>query len=179
MKLESTGALVDVEDEIGQLRRYLWRARGRHSRRAGTFLLIVSVAFFVLAYVTRYIVFEVTSIASLLLGAVMIFTSLEPYMKTRAANEAIYSSLRILEDFLNRLNARGKAVYIPPAPEHNQGMVFVFTPGYSDLPNLKKLMDENEVIYPEGVLFPSPGNSLVELYERWTLHTCRNGSPGP
>jgi len=165
MNLESAEAPLDIDDEIAELRRYLWRARGRQSRRAGTFLLILSAAFFVLAYATRYIVFEATSIASFLLGTILVFTSLEPYMKTRTANEAIYSSLRILEDFLNRLDARGKAVYIPPEPEQNQGRVFIFAPGHSKLPNLKKLTDENEMIYEEGVLVPSLGNSLIKLYE--------------
>lgn len=165
MTLESTEALLAAEDELTDLRRYLWWARGRHSRDAGTFLLIISVAFFILAYFTRYIVFEVTSIVSLLLGVVMIFTSLEPYMKTRAATEAIYSLLEIVEEFLDTLNATGKAVFIPPTPDQTRGMVFIFTAGHSNLPDLKKLIDGKELICEEGVLLPSPGSSLLRLYE--------------
>jgi hypothetical protein len=44
--------------EPEELRTSIWRARGRHSRLAGAIMLLWSVLFLILAYYTRYIVFE-------------------------------------------------------------------------------------------------------------------------
>jgi len=158
--------LTDSNESLELLRKKLWRARGRHSKAAGVALLIISVIFLILAYVTRYIMFEVTSIVALLLGAILVFTSIEPYVKMDVANRAAISSLAALSEILAYLKIEGKAAHIPPTRNQSKGRTFIPMQSESSLPTLEEITKDRVVIPGKGLLLPSTGSALLQLYER-------------
>lgn len=155
-----------VEEELMRLREKLWKTRGRKSRTTGVVYLMISGIFLLLAYVTRYIVFEVISILAMLLGVVFVFIGVEPYVKMDVTNRAVISPLVPLASFLSHLKVEGKAIYIPPTPEQQSGKTFLSTQSVVSLPTFKEILKENSLIVLEGgVLIPSIGSALLQLYE--------------
>jgi hypothetical protein len=153
--LEGTGQLL-------HLYRSLWKARARRSRIAGRVYLVLSAFFLILSYFTRYLLFEVIAIISLLLGVALTFVSLEKYVKLSVLNESSASLLSSLSDLIENSKVHGKAVYIPTS---SKTLVFIPKDEYQD----------NEVDYSEikgiklderGVVMSSPGMFLKRLYER-------------
>lgn len=154
-----------VEEEPLRLRERLWRTRGRYSRVAGGTLLAISAIFLILAYVTRYIVFEVTSIVALLLGVVLVFTGIEPYVKVSVADRAVTSSLVALGKVLAYSRIKSEALYLPPAEGKSVGKIFIPTRSENTLPTLEEIMKERRRIPKKGLLLPSTGSALLRLYE--------------
>jgi len=155
-----------VDEELARLREKLWRVRGRRSRVTGVAFLVLSGFFLLLAYVTRYIVFEVISILALLLGVVFVFVGVESYVKLEVANRAVVSSLVPLASLLNHLKVEGKAIYIPPAPEQRLGKMFFQRQSVDSLPTFKEILKEDSLsVLDKGVLMPSIGSALLQLYE--------------
>jgi hypothetical protein len=140
----------------------LWRARARRSRTVGTIYLVLSMIFLILSYFTRYLVFEVIAIISLLLGVALVFVSLEKYIKLNVSTEALASALLPLNDLIDGLKVQGKAAHVPTGSE---AVIF--------MPNSECQM--SEVNYREikeskssekGIVLPSLGIFLKRLYER-------------
>jgi len=156
------------EDEILRLRRRLWLARGRKSRMAGIALLTLSAAFLILAYISRYLVFEAISILTLLTGTIFIFTDLESYVKARVASEAIVSSLIPLNQLLDRLKAGGGAIYVPNPKK--EGSVKVLMPRGRECPPTHNLSVNGGGGFPptdvNGIPVSSTGSGLLQLYRR-------------
>lgn len=155
-----------VETELARLRMRLWKARGRRSRITGAAFLFISGFFLFLAYITRYIVFEVISILALLLGVVFVFTGMESYMKVNVANRAVISSLIPLTSLLNHLKVKSKAVYIPSASKNHSQKIFLPMQSRNSIPTFDEIMKENSTAFLEkGILLPSIGSALLRLYE--------------
>jgi len=155
-----------IEEESIRLRQKLWKTRGRRSRITGGAFLVLSGFFLLLAYVTRYIVFEVTSILALFLGVVFVFIGVESYVKKDVANKAVISSLVPLASFLSYLEAKGKAIYVPPTYEQRSGRIYLPKQNGVALPAYKEITRETSVaVLNEGVLLPSVGSALLQLYE--------------
>lgn len=159
-----------VEEELMRLRERLWKIRGRRSRVTGAAFLIVSGFFLFLAYVTRYIVFEVISILALLLGVVFVFTSVESYVRTSVANRAVVSALMPLAKFMNHLDVDRKAVYIPALSNADKGRMFIRLNSESPVRPLFGGLEDATAIdtsaLGRGVFLPSIGSGLLQLYER-------------
>jgi len=79
----------------------------------------MSASFLILGFVTRYIVFEVVSIAAFLLGSAFTFSSMESYIKARAASSAFASSLKSLAGLLSRDGFVGRLVFVPNREKNN------------------------------------------------------------
>jgi len=155
-----------VEKEMMRLKEKLWKARGRRSRITGAAFLILSGFFLLLAYVTRYIVFEVISILALLLGVVFVFVGIESYVKMNVASKAVVSSLIPLASLLSHLKVEGKAIYIPPVSKQHSGKIFLPTQGVVSLPTFEEIRKEDSLsVLDKGVLMPSFGSALLQLYE--------------
>ena len=155
-----------IEAELVRLKMRLWKARGRRSRITGVVFLFISGSFLILAYITRYIVFEVISILALLLGVVFVFTSMELYMKVNVANRAVISSLIPLTSLLNHLRVKSKAVYIPSASEKHSHKIFLPTQGGDSLPTIEEIAkDDSTAFLEKGILLPPIGSALLQLYE--------------
>jgi len=157
-----------VRAEVGRsllLHKLPWKARGRNSRIAGATFLVLSATFLVLAYHTRYLLFETVSIVSLLLGVVFIFTSVEPYVKLNVANEAVVSALLALSKFLKHFKLQGKAVYFPSLSEDEDALLFLPRKDGDAIPNYDEIIESNSIGIEKGVILPSLGTKLVQLYE--------------
>lgn len=155
-----------IEEELLRLRKKLWKMRGRRSRITGAAFLILSGFFLLFAYVTRYVVFEVISILTLLLGVVFALIGVESYVKTDVANRAVVSVLVLLASFLSYLNTKGRAIHIPPTSEQRSGRIFLSKQEGAALPAFEEITKEASiVILNEGILLPSVGNALLQLYE--------------
>ena len=155
-----------VEKELFRLREKLWTVRGRRSRATGVAFLIISGFFLSLAYFTRYIVFEITSILALFLGVVFVFIGVEPYVKMSVASRAVTSSLIPLSRLLSHLKVEGKAIHIPATSEQGSSKIFIPKHSRGSLPSFEKIANRDDVvILGEGVLLPSVGDALLQLYE--------------
>jgi hypothetical protein len=156
-------ASADSENEASlNLYRSLWKARARQSRFIGTVYLVLSIAFIVLSFYTRYLLFEVIALVSLMLGVALVLMSLEKYVKLSILNETSASLLLSLSDILENLKIQGKAVHIPTESE-----VLVFVPREGNGNNRVNYGDIRETKIDEtGVVMTSPGSFLKRLYER-------------
>jgi len=147
-------------EELLLLHKSLWKARGRRSKIAGTVYLIISAFFLILSFFTRYIVFEVISILSLLLGVMLVLVGLEKYVKLSVAEEALASAMLPINSLIEHLELKGKAAYIPHSSE-----VFVFIPKKENNKAVLKKVKEL-AISEKGLVTLSPATFLAELYER-------------
>lgn len=152
-----------VEEELIQLKVKLWKARGRTSRATGAALLITSGFFLSLAYVTRYIVFEVTSVLALFLGVIFVLSGVERYVKLRVANKAVLSPLYTLCGLLSHFGINGEGIYIPTA-EGDSVKIFLPKNRSSPLPNIDEATS-SMVVLENGFILPPVGNGLLQLYE--------------
>jgi hypothetical protein len=153
----------EVEDELVRLRLKIWKSRSRFSRSAGIALLVTSAIFLFLAYITRYIVFEVSSILALFLGVIFVLSEVEPHVKLRVANEAITSPLSTLCEIVNHFDLHGRGIYIPTKKE---GQVKLFLPKDEDcrIPKINEITGD-EIISKAGLVLSPIGRNLLKLYE--------------
>ncbi|MEM3641439.1 MAG: hypothetical protein QXH37_05925 [Candidatus Bathyarchaeia archaeon] len=155
-----------VTEELLRLRKSLWKTRGRKSRATGAVFLALSGIFLALAYYTRYVVFETLSIVCLPLGIIFVFLSVESYVKLTVANEALISALLPLSRLLEHLGIQGKAVYFPKQTDDENSVLFILKGDDVALLNYAKITEsDNIAISKEGVIFPSLGTNLVQLYQ--------------
>jgi hypothetical protein len=150
------GSEKHIEEELKRLWKRLRNARGRRSRITGTAFLIMSGFFLVLAYITRYLLFEVTSILALFLGVIYVFTSMESYVRTRVATGAVISAIAPLAILVDNLEVEGRAIYIPALSGEDTGRTF--------LPLHDELARETSVL-GRGIFLASIGSALLQLYE--------------
>lgn len=155
--------MAGVEEELIQLRVKLWKTRGRNSRLTGAVLLIISGFFLSLAYETRYIVFEVTSILALFLGVIFVLSGVERQVKLRVANRAVLSFLYALRDILTYFGIDDAGIYIPTAGG-NSVKIFFPKNRSNSLPNIDEATS-NMVVLEEGFILPPVGSALLQLYE--------------
>ncbi len=151
------------EQELERLRLQLWRAKGRYSRRLSVVMLLISATLLVLSYFTRYITFEVTSIIALLIGAILMIENLDPQVKIRSASQALLSMLMILIDLKRKFGVSGKGLFI--AIKSNNVKLIVLKENEFDQSILLKLKNERTLSENDGLLIPSPGQGLYQLYE--------------
>jgi len=160
----SSTARTELE-ELLLLRKLLREVQGRNSRFAGVAFLVLSATFLVLAYQTRYLLFETVSVVSLLLGVVFVFSSIEPCVKLNVANEAVVSALLALNKFLKHFKIKGKAVYIPSLSEGKGALLFLPRKDGDAIPNYDEIMEGDSIGVERGIVLPSLGTKLVQLYE--------------
>jgi len=154
------------EAELMRLKLKLWKTRDRKSRITGAAYLVLSGFFFVLAYITRYILFEVVSILALLLGVVFVLIGAEHYVKLDVANRAVVSSLSPLIGLVKYLEVEGRAIHIPPFSETRSGRIFLPKHDGGSLPALEEVRNDNSIaVSDKGAFLPSIGNGLVQLYQ--------------
>lgn len=126
-------------------------------------MLLLSATLLVIAYFTRYIAFEVTAILSLLIGTVLLVSQLEPLVKLRPASQAILPLIQIFIDLKRVFNVSGKGIFIPC----KTGEVKLLLPAKSriDQSVILKIADEGAVAHSDGLILPSLGQGLSQLYE--------------
>jgi hypothetical protein len=149
----------DTTVHLEEIRINIWRARGRRSRLAGSVMLVWGALFLILAYFTRYIVFEIISIIGLFLGVILVFTTMERFVKLRVANRAMLSSMLMIIDVLRDQSMTGKATFISDG-----GRIWVAKSSNPHL-MLKPEFLNGPVFQSTGLLITSPGRGLRESYE--------------
>lgn len=112
-----------------------------------------------LAYFTRYLVFEVTSIAALLMGSAFVFTSMESYVKTRPANLSVRAPLMSLHQSLVGAGLTGRVLYVPGKREGEQVKMFVPKPDVGST----KFSEDPFLGDAHGVLLTPPGEGVVKI----------------
>lgn len=124
-------------------------------------MLGMSASFLIIGFVTRYIVFEIVSIAAFLLGTAFTFKSMESYVKSTPANRAVVSPLKGVANLLSDLGVNGKVAYIP-ASSSNSVVAFV-----SRDPNASAIPVEAAVgeVSADGVAMTPLSEDLVRLYD--------------
>ncbi len=97
--------------ELAKLREEVWRLRGRRSRATGTILFFLGALLIALGFLTGFGAFEATAILSLSIGAVLMYTSAEPYVKMRVANSVGISSFKAFAQLLQLESSSVKPVF--------------------------------------------------------------------
>ncbi len=126
-------------------------------------MVAVGTVLLLLAFFTRYIVFEITSILALLIGILFAFSSAESYIRAEVARRIASSALLPLSELVERLGYAGKVVYLPPAKGASTGRVLLSKSG--DV--ARSLIESGQVDAgsDEGVLVSSPGEVLFGAVE--------------
>jgi len=157
---------LKIEKEMNRLRRRLWRMQGRRTRLVGWVLLALSACTLILGYETRWLFFEATALVSLLLGLILVFLSLEPYIHFRVASRAMLSPLKSLDQVLSQLGIGESFVYLPPTMGQSVGKLFIPTKqGTGGLLTLEEIQRGKVVISGKGVLVLPTGSDLLRLFE--------------
>src|SRR5712692_169121 len=130
-----------------RLRARMWQSRGSHSRAVGIVLLITSGLLMATSYLTRYTLFEVSSIASFVFGLILLASEIEPKVKLIPSAESQLGPLLAFSNVLKAGGLEGKAWFV--SSSHGVRMEFR-TEGH----------DENVVS------FPPLGKGLYDAYER-------------
>ena len=91
----------------------MWQSRASHSRATGLLLLLVSGIMLAVSYLTRYTLFEVVSIASFVLGVILIASELESKVKLVPSAASLVGPLLAFAQQLSDNGLNGKATYVP------------------------------------------------------------------
>ncbi len=149
--------------EVIRLRTELWLLRGRRSRTVGILMVVVGNMLLLLAYFTRYFVFEIVSVVALLSGIIFAFTSADTYVRADVARRFAQSSFRPLAQLLDQLGYVGRAVYLPPEEGARAGLMLV--PKNHDFCAKLRELQQAHVDSGDGLLLPSTGEGLFEEIE--------------
>lgn len=124
--------------------------------------MVVGSVLLLLAFFTRYIVFEVVSIVALLLGIIYAFIGAESYVRADVARRVASSSLLPLQQLLEKFDYGEKAVYLPPLDGAKAGRVLLpAAPG-----TVQKLVETGQLeMTDKGVMISSTGEVLFEAIE--------------
>jgi len=104
-------------------------------------------------------------------GAILLYIQPEEYTKKALLDAVMPLSFETLNQIINELGYRGKAIYLPPKYFEDQETNKAYLPKRLDEkppePNLI-LTQENQFFlnYPEGILFTPPGAQLTKLFEK-------------
>lgn len=125
-------------ENILRLRERLWRSR-RRSRYSGVALLIVGMLSLPLVLITRDIVFEIAFLLAIPVGIIIMFLSVEAYVRAGTANAIIMSILLDLKALSETLLAGGRLLFTPVNSNGNRVQVYLGSPSsdtYLVLPGL-------------------------------------------
>ena len=152
-----------AKKELERLRLQLWRARSRNSRRLGGVMLILSATLLVIAYFTRYIIFEVTALLTLAIGTFLLVINMEPQVRLRPANQAFIPLIQIFINLKQVFKATGKGIFIPC--KTGEVKLLLLKGERVDKSLMFKIVEEGKFPLSDGLLLPSLGQGLYELYE--------------
>ncbi len=130
----------------------------------GAFSLIVSI-------ISVSQILALIGISLVFCGAILLYIQPEEYTKTALLDAITPLSFETLNQIINELGYRGKAIYLPPKyfenPEANKAYLPKRLEEKPPEPNLI-LKQENQFFlnYPEGILFTPPGAQLTKLFEK-------------
>ena len=104
-------------------------------------------------------------------GAILLYIQPEEYTKKVLLDAAVLPSLSTLNQIMQELNYKGKAIYLPPKylkdPEANKAYITKQKEGKLPKPELI-LKQESQLFLkkPQGILLTPPGAQLTKLFEK-------------
>ncbi len=126
-------------------------------------MVAVGTVLLLLAFFTKYIVFEITSIFALLIGILFAFTSAETYVRAEIARRIASSSLLPLGQLIEKLGFTENAIYLPPAKGATAGRVMLSKS--EDAPQSLLESGQIDTLSDRGLLVSSTGEILFEAIE--------------
>jgi hypothetical protein len=108
-------------------------------------------------------------------GAILTYIQTEEYVRENLLDTTVLPSLATLNQIIQELDYRGKAIYLPPKylrdPEANKAYI----PKQKDekLPTPEQIQQQDTKLFienPQGILLTPPGAELTKLFEK-TLET--------
>jgi hypothetical protein len=108
-------------------------------------------------------------------GAILTYIQTEEYIKQNLLDATVLPSLVTLNQIIQELDYKGKAIYLPPKylkdPEANKAYI----PKHKDgkMPTPKQIQEQENKLFtenPRGMLVTPPGAELTKLFEK-TLET--------
>lgn len=146
----------------------LVKATSRTILGVGAAVLIASVIYVsqILAFIGLSLVFW---------GALLLYIQPEEYTKKALLDATALTSLATLNQIMQELNYKGKAIYLPPKylkdPEANKIYIPKQKDGKPPTPELiLKHQSQFFIKNPQGILLTPPGAQLTKLFEK-TLET--------
>jgi len=109
-RLEAEG---EGADDVFKLRERLWSSRRRRTRYGGIALLTVGSLSLALVLITRELVFEIAFLLSVPLGILVMFMTVEPYVRAGTANAVVMSSLLGAKALLGESTTSERPVFEP------------------------------------------------------------------
>jgi len=104
-------------------------------------------------------------------GAILAYIQPEEYTRKVILDAAVMPSLATLNQIIQELNYKGKAIYLPPKylkdPEASKVYISKKKEGKLPTPELT-LKHENKLFFknPQGILLTPPGTQLTRLFEK-------------
>jgi len=108
-------------------------------------------------------------------GAILLYIQPEEYAKKVLLDAAVLPSLATLNQIMQELNYKGKAIYLPPKylkdPEANK--IYIPKQKHGKPPTPELILKQESQLFiknPQGILLTPPGAQLTRLFEK-TLGT--------
>lgn len=116
-------------------------------------------------------IFALIGICLVFWGAILLYIQPEEYTKKAFLDAVMPFSSETLNQIINELGYRGKAIYLPPKyfedPETNKAYLPKRLEAAPPEPNLILKQEHNFFLNsPEGILFTPPGAQLIKLFEK-------------
>ncbi len=131
----------DEVDEILRLRERLWRSRRRRSRYGGVALLVIGLLSLPLVLITHDLIFEITFLLTIPMGLLVMFLSVETYVRTGTASAILLSLLYDVKALTGELPTGNRPLFVPAGNDENGVQVYFGDPSSSKsivLPGLAK-----------------------------------------
>jgi len=134
----------------------------------GTAALITSVI-----YVSQMLAF--IGLSLVFFGALLLYIQPEEYTKKALLDATALTSLETLNQIMQELNYKGKAIYLPPKYFENPeaSKVYVSKQEGAELPTPELILKHESQLFiknPQGILLTPPGAEMTKLFEK-TLGT--------
>jgi hypothetical protein len=104
-------------------------------------------------------------------GALLLYVQPEEYTKKALLDATLLPSLSTLNQIINELNYKGKAIYLPPKysndPEENK--LYIPKQKEGEFPTPEDILEQENQIFlnkPQGILLTPPGAQLAKLFEK-------------
>ncbi|MEM2111043.1 MAG: hypothetical protein QXX08_04090 [Candidatus Bathyarchaeia archaeon] len=137
--------------------------------------LTVGVAAFILSVIYTSIILAFVGLGLTFWGAILGYVKTEEYTKKSLLDATALSSLTTLNQIMQELDFKGKAIYLSPKYFKEPESVKTFIPKRNriEYPTPEQIQEQEESFFvknPEGVLLTPPGLELAKLFEK-TLET--------
>jgi len=108
-------------------------------------------------------------------GIILTYIQTEEYVKENLLDKTVLPSLATLNQMIQELDYKGKAIYLPPKylkdPEANKAYICKQKEG--KMPTPEQIQEQETKLFienPQGILLTPPGAELAKLFEK-TLET--------